>query len=119
MDDSRGVDMPDTLEWHEPHGLREGTNPPPSPFGGAGGTSGEVPPLEASDEEIDLLAEGEYARRMSMFQAMLAAARRPPVRRYFSDYTTKNCEEAYNYAASKADLASVRRGDEGGRGRRD
>jgi len=103
MDASKGLtgaDFRDMLAGRAPPGFARNQNPsPPSPFGGAGGLSGERPPLEnLTDMEIDILAESEYNRRMGLFEAAVAADRRPPRRRGFSDYTTKNCEEAYHSA---------------------
>ena len=67
----------------------------PSPFGGAGGLSGERPPLEEmTDGELDIYAEVMYARGMLHFEAVLAVAPRPVRRRRPSDYKAKNCEEA-------------------------
>ena len=70
----------------------------PSPSGGAGGVSGETPPLTflemLSDTELDRYVEEADAVRMRLFEAGVAAIRKPKVRRMFRDYTIKNCEEA-------------------------
>ena len=68
----------------------------PSPFGGAGGLSGERPPLDVwTEEELDLYAEAMYARSMDVFNAYVATYRVAKRRRRNPhDYTRKNCEEA-------------------------
>ena len=66
----------------------------PSPFGGAGGLSGERPPLDASDEELDAYAEWWFRRSVAQFASILAGAPRPRKKRRMYDYTAKNCEEA-------------------------
>ena len=66
----------------------------PSPFGGAGGLSGERPPLGATDAEYDAYAEVLYHRRMADFELADSLRVRPrKQRRAFSAFTTKNCEE--------------------------
>ena len=68
----------------------------PSPFGGAGGLSGERPPLNAmSDEELDVYAEVMYNRSLEHYEAVLAPHRKMVKRRRFRDYTQRNCEEAW------------------------
>ena len=67
----------------------------PSPFGGAGGLSGERPPLDATDAELDRYAEALYAGRMAQFELYVATARKTLSRRSFRDYTHKNCEESW------------------------
>ena len=111
MDECKGLDGCGTLEWHEPPGSGDPESDPqaPSPFGGPGGTSGEVPPASLSDVELDELAEIEYTRRIELFKAGLAATRRPRERRRFRDYTQRNCEEAYHSDASPPHVAAVLR----------
>jgi len=69
----------------------------PSPFGGAGGLSGERPPLDASDVEFDRYAEVCYRRSLSYFVAELAACRKPRRRRRKNEYSKRNCEEAASF----------------------
>ncbi len=68
------------------------------------GSGGEQPPEELSPE--DLAQEG-YEGRMRAFDALWepSGARKVRKRRYMSDYTTKNCEEAWGQWAqgSEAD----------------
>jgi len=67
----------------------------PSPFGGPGGLSGERPPVEMSDSELDARAERQYAERQAHFEALASFTIRKKRRRYLHEYTAKNCEEAY------------------------
>jgi len=75
-----------------------------------------------SEEELDSYAEIMYDRQLRVYEAMVAAERRPRPRRRFHDYTAKNCEEAtgsgnattVNVAAVFAGRAAGDRGHEPG-----
>ncbi len=85
--------MRDRLTGREPTESGASQNLP-SPFGGAGGLSGERPPLGImTDAEIEQYAEDCYNRSMKVFEAVMAAYRKPRRRRIY-DYTRANCEEA-------------------------
>ena len=67
----------------------------PSPLGGPGGLLGGRPPVdEMTDDELDNRAAQLYAGRMAAFEERARNIRRPR-RNRFSDYTNRNCEEAW------------------------
>ena len=68
-----------------------------------GGSGGEEPPEDLT--ELDERALAQYERRFRDFEetlAILGRMSRPKKRRNFSDYTAKNCEEAYSSRWTKA-----------------
>ena len=74
----------------------------PSPFGGAGGLSGERPPLDASDAQLDAYCERLYNARMIWFELSAALNRKPRRKKRFRDYTKRNAEECYGRKNAKA-----------------
>jgi len=87
--------MCDKMRGHEPTDPDALIQSLPPPFGGPGGLFGERPPVDATDEELDIWCEKSYNESMRVFEAVSAATRRHRRRRVFHDYTIKNCEEAY------------------------
>ena len=96
-DGKEGVDKCGMLAGHEPTAaVMSEIRPPPSPFGGPGGLPGERPPADATDAELDAYAEWWFNRSLEHFEANTARVRAGTrKRRKLSDYTAKNCEEAY------------------------
>ena len=76
------------MEGREPTGDCEPSNPSPSyrPWARL---------AAMTDDEVERYAEECYRRRMDHFVVVVAPARRTRKRRRFSEYTAKNCEEAY------------------------
>ena len=92
MGEGKGVDTRVIMKEHQLHTIE--AKRPPSPFGGAGGLSGERPPLDATDAQLDSYAEWQYQRTIDLFRAVTAVIR-PRRRRRFYYYERANCTEAY------------------------
>ena len=98
MDECNGVDTHVKMRGHEPTAERKQDSNPDLPRLGVQGAfpvKGPRPDWSAMSElELDLYAEQMYHKQLRLYEAVVAAQRRPLPKRRMHDYTAKNCEEA-------------------------